>query len=322
MSTPDRAQELQDCRLCGWRCGVNRVEGETGVCGLGLPRVASTTLHPAPPASFTVFMAGCNFCCLFCQNWTISTYPATGHCAPRRMEPSRLATKAVEKLESAAAKRMRADRIFFSGGSPGPSFPYIEETVAQARRQKPGLKVNYDANGFLAPPVFERMLEMTTSVTFDIRAVDDDVHREMTGAPVGPVLRNARTVARHPGKLWEFRVLVVPGFNVDEIPRISGFIADLDPSLPVCFLAFRPNFWLEELRGATRREMEQAVQTARSCGLKNVSWSGRPGLAGQSPGDIIPDSLQLPCPRRPRRCGACPDLSECPVRRHTPRRHQ
>ena len=63
--------DLKNCTLCEHRCEVNRLVSETGVCRMTLPEVASATLHPAPPESFTVFMAGCNFKCLNCQNWTI-----------------------------------------------------------------------------------------------------------------------------------------------------------------------------------------------------------------------------------------------------------
>ena len=48
--------ELENCCLCEWRCGVNRFNGEKGVCRLGKPEIASTQLHPAPPQSYTVFL--------------------------------------------------------------------------------------------------------------------------------------------------------------------------------------------------------------------------------------------------------------------------
>jgi len=66
------------CVLCEWRCGVDRLAGELGVCRLGLPEVAACMLHPAPPSSWTVFLAGCNFRCLYCDNWDIAHYPDTG----------------------------------------------------------------------------------------------------------------------------------------------------------------------------------------------------------------------------------------------------
>ena len=320
MACQDWLEELEECRLCAWNCGVNRLAGQKGVCGLGLPRIAHATLHPAPPASYTIFMAGCNFRCLFCQNWTISTYPAQDICQAEESDPEQVALEALEHLSSPYASLMSADRIFFSGGSPTPSFPFVEAVVQAARTRDSRVKVNYDTNGFMTQHTFERMIALADSVTFDIRAVSDDVHRAMTGAPSGPVLQNARRMARHPEKLWEFRLLVVPGFNVDEIPNICSFIAELNPELPVCFLAFRPNFYLEELRGATVREMEEAARTARACGLRNVTWSGRPGIRGEPAGPDLAHMIPLPCPRRPRTCGGCNLLPRCPISLYRPRR--
>ena len=46
---------------------------------------------------------------------------------------------------------------------------------------------------------FERVLAFATSVTFDIKACDDEVHHALTGASVAPVLRNAELIGReHP----------------------------------------------------------------------------------------------------------------------------
>ena len=70
---------LSHCTLCAHRCGVNRLAGQTGVCRMTLPGVASATQHPAPSASYTVFMAGCNYKCLSCQNWTLAQLPDNGY---------------------------------------------------------------------------------------------------------------------------------------------------------------------------------------------------------------------------------------------------
>lgn len=39
-------------------------------------------------------------------------------------------------------------------------------------------------------------------------------------------------------------ILVIPEINVEEIGPLCRFIADIDGQLPVCFLAFRPNYVL------------------------------------------------------------------------------
>jgi putative pyruvate formate lyase activating enzyme len=71
---------LEHCTVCPRRCGVNRLKGEQGFCGVGdKPKVASFNVHPGeePPisgsrGSGTIFFSGCNLRCRYCQNFPIS----------------------------------------------------------------------------------------------------------------------------------------------------------------------------------------------------------------------------------------------------------
>ena len=321
---------LTNCHLCEWHCGVNRTKGELGVCRIGMPQVASRMLHPAPPESYTIFMAGCNFRCLHCQNWDIAHYPDTGARIDGEVAAAELARESIDAMRSTYGRLMSADRLFFSGGSATCSLPFVEAVVAEARKIDPSAKVNYDTNGFLTEQSLERVLDFTTSITFDIRAIHDDVHRAMTGAPVAPVLRNAAVVARDKEKLWEFRILVVPGINEAEVEPICRFLADIDSTLPVCFLAFRPNFVLARHMGAPLSVMERAVETAHRCGLSNASWSGRPGISGSvieernaryeraGAGLAGAYAERSGCVTHPRDCGACAQTHCCPVKGYLP----
>lgn len=329
MTYPQWMEELRACHLCEWRCGVDRTEGEHGVCRVGQPRVASCSLHPAPPESYTVFMAGCNFACLHCQNYDIS-HGACPQGSDR--DPAELAAEGIRALHSPLGHIMRADRLFFSGGESTCSLPYIERIVAEARRQDPHLKINFDTNGFATIESFERILAMATSITFDIRAIDDELHRAMTGAPVAPVLRNAAALAARAPQLWEYRVLVVPEINSDEIESICAFVADLDRTLPVAFLAFRPNFVLEWHPGSKAALLDHAVTVARDCGLSDVTWHGHADLSGMitkerhhtysSPGAQVAGAyaVAVGCATHPRDCGCCDLTQECPVKTYLPRR--
>lgn len=78
---------LEDpCTLCPRRCGAHRHAGEVGFCGLGSrPRLARACHHRGeePPLSGTrgagtLFFAGCNLGCRFCQNHQISRDPGAG----------------------------------------------------------------------------------------------------------------------------------------------------------------------------------------------------------------------------------------------------
>ncbi|HOM99249.1 MAG TPA: radical SAM protein [Acidobacteriota bacterium] len=74
------AELLVECRLCPRACGVRRLQGEAGKCGVGrMAKVSSWFPHHGEEAclrgwkgSGTLFFAGCNLKCVFCQNYEIS----------------------------------------------------------------------------------------------------------------------------------------------------------------------------------------------------------------------------------------------------------
>jgi len=71
---------MSHCVLCPRKCQVNRNEGQTGFCGIAcLPVVSSVGPHFGEESilvgaggSGTIFFAGCNLGCIFCQNFEIS----------------------------------------------------------------------------------------------------------------------------------------------------------------------------------------------------------------------------------------------------------
>jgi len=73
-------KRLNACTLCPRQCGVNRLEGETGVCKTGQQAVVSSfnahfgeeTPLVGRNGSGTVFFTHCNLLCNFCQNFSIS----------------------------------------------------------------------------------------------------------------------------------------------------------------------------------------------------------------------------------------------------------
>lgn len=76
-----RARELlRSCRVCPRSCGINRLEGEVGVCKAPRQAMASSSgphFGEEPPlvgrfGSGTIFFAHCNLKCVFCQNYDIS----------------------------------------------------------------------------------------------------------------------------------------------------------------------------------------------------------------------------------------------------------
>ncbi len=71
---------LESCELCPRACKVNRLNGEKGFCGIGARAIISSAgPHHGEESvlvdnggSGTIFFAGCNLGCVFCQNYDIS----------------------------------------------------------------------------------------------------------------------------------------------------------------------------------------------------------------------------------------------------------
>jgi pyruvate formate lyase activating enzyme len=328
--------DLRSCELCEHACRANRLEGETGVCRVTLPLVASANLHLAAPASYTVFTAGCNFKCLHCQSWTASQYPDNGYSQVSYREPRELAEECVYWLESFPAKVIGADRISFSGGEPTVCLPYVVRVVHEARKIKPDMKVNFDTNGYMTDKSLETVLSFATSITYDLKAYRDEVHRALTGVSSEPILRNAEFIGRHArDRLWEFRIVVIPDITEDEITPLTSFVASIDPSLPVCFIAFRPNFVLENHQGTKKKLLQKCVTIARDSGLENVYRSGNPNIPGRNTHleRGVTDAYSLGsaqlsgsyalsagCQTHPRGCSTCTSNQTCRIKRYVPTR--
>ncbi|MBW2028078.1 MAG: radical SAM protein [Deltaproteobacteria bacterium] len=76
----DALSLMKACSVCPRDCGVDRLEGEMGVCSTGRrARVASYNSHFGEESplvgrhgSGTIFISSCNLLCGFCQNYEIS----------------------------------------------------------------------------------------------------------------------------------------------------------------------------------------------------------------------------------------------------------
>jgi len=73
-------QELEDCRACPRRCGVNRMAGKWAACktgrhavvGSAFPHFGEEDCLRGWNGSGTIFFSHCNLRCVFCQNFSIS----------------------------------------------------------------------------------------------------------------------------------------------------------------------------------------------------------------------------------------------------------
>ena len=321
--------DLESCSLCEWRCGVDRLQGERGVCRVGRAEVAAT-MCSGTLASYIVTLTGCCYRCLHCNAYRISQYPDPGWQYAGHVPAAVLVANARERIVAYRGPRIRM--IGFTGGDPIIHLPYIEEVAAEVERQGLDLSIGISTGGFGTLEAMERIVDLCRTITLEIKAFSDPVHRALTGAPVAPVLRNAEYLA-HEGRdrIRVFRTVVIPGMTDREVGDIAAFIATLDPGVPYRLIGFRPNNVLYYHPGPPKEQMERLCAVCRDAGLLDVAWSGYYPEA--VPDGIVDVADRLApayeedpaaaltaayaaacgCPTHPRDCGGCSLRDRCPA---------
>jgi len=235
------------CQLCPHACVIP--EGGHGLCrvrfnkggALSLPfhgRLSAVAVDPVEkkplyhyhPGSLilSVGFVGCNLRCKFCQNWHISQ---TTEIETRYVEPADVVTM---------AKDRGSFGIAYTYSEPLVHLEWVLETAALARAA--GLKNVLVSNGFVTEQAGDDALALVDAANIDLKAWSSSFYRTETGGDVEEV---KRFIARAAGKIHiEVTTLVIPGKNdsTDEIGSISGFLASIDPSIPLHLSAYHPDF--------------------------------------------------------------------------------
>ncbi len=114
-------KEMESCNLCEYKCGINRYN-EKGVCNTGKASIAAHFMHYGEESilvpSYTIFFSGCNFRCIYCQNWDISQRHVGLYIEPETM------ARFIERAYERGAKNVN-----WVGGEPTPNIPYIMEVL-------------------------------------------------------------------------------------------------------------------------------------------------------------------------------------------------
>ncbi len=173
-----------------------------------------------PGVRFLVFMSGCPFRCRYCHN------PDTWANPP--------AFEATVDEVLARAERYRAywgadGGITVSGGEPMLQAAFVADLFEQAHAC--GINTCLDTAAACFDendPEIVRLLAATDTVLLDIKHLDDDAHRDLTGHANAPVLTCAQYLAKHNRPVW-IRHVLVPGLTdgEDHLTRLGAFIRSL-----------------------------------------------------------------------------------------------
>lgn len=136
--------------------------------------------------------------------------------------------------------RLLQDRKFFKMGggvtiSGGECLSQPKFTLAVLKRLKEeGINTAVDTTGFCKWEIIESVLPYTDLFLYDLKHMDSEKHRAVTGVPSDIIKENCRKIAEHGGKM-QIRIPVIPMFNHDEenIRATAEFCRELGDAVTV-----------------------------------------------------------------------------------------
>ncbi|MHC4185526.1 MAG: radical SAM protein [Planctomycetota bacterium] len=275
-------QGMNPCTPCPRQCKVERSKGEIGFCGIGdIPVVSSVGPHYGEESvlvgsggSGTIFFAGCNLGCIFCQNFDISH--------------GRSGTQVtVEQLVRAMLDLQRYGCSNINFVTPTHVIAPIAAAIESARSNGLLVPTVYNTGGYDSVETLKLLEGLIDIYMPDMKYSDSAAAKELSAAPDYPEINRAavREMHRQVGDLrlekglaargLLIRHLVLPN-NLAGSFAVMDFLADqisvntvvnvMDQYRP-CYKAFEHS---KINRRPTREEFATAQEYAVKKGLRVI----------------------------------------------------
>ncbi|MDB4583944.1 AmmeMemoRadiSam system radical SAM enzyme [Draconibacterium sp.] len=269
------------CDLCAHRCMIH--PGKSGICkvreNIGgklytkvygraiaqhIDPVEKKPLYHFYPGSkaYSFATPGCNFHCLFCQNWDISQVT--------RQDLLELGQKITPEQIVRNAKQTDCKSIAHTYTEPTIFFEYSYDVACLAH--KAGLKNIYVSNGYMTYEMLEMIRPYLDAVNIDLKAFRDETYRRIIGGRLQPVLDTLKKI-KQMGIWLEVTSLIIPGINdsPEEMRDMANFVAkELGEDVPWHISRFFPAWKMKEIPATPLKKLQLAEATGFEVGLKYV----------------------------------------------------
>ena len=286
-SHPKLVQKLQKglvrCLACSHKCVI--APNKTGICGIRANKDGQLYLLPygkgfmhidpmekKPLYHFypgelilSIGTIGCNFKCLFCQNYDISQIQHYVEVEKFLKHLQDLPPQKIVKI----AQEQELKFIAYTYNEPTVYFEYTHDTAKLA--QKHGIKNVYVSNGYQSAESRQLLAKVLDAINIDLKGFDEKTYIKLFGGKLQPVLDNIKFF--HDAGVWlEVTTLVIPGHNDsdDELTKIAEFLADIDVNIPWHISRFFPSYKMLNTPVTPLETLVRAYKIGKRAGLNYV----------------------------------------------------
>lgn len=276
--------QLKECRLCPRECGVNRLQGEKGICQGGAKAMVATSYpHFGEErvlvgnfGSGTIFFSNCNLRCVFCINAEISQQGVGRPVSCRTLADQMIG------LQKRGCKNINLV-------TPTHYVPQIVEAVQIASRKGLKIPLVYNTSAYEKVETLRLLRGIVDIYMPDLKFINEEKSaRYSSGArdygkcATGAIKEMFQQVGNlvigkgdHALKGLIIRHLVMPNNQSDTHLVVKWIASNLPHSTYLNLMAqYRPAFkafsYPKISRRLIRDEFQKAIQQARSAGLINL----------------------------------------------------
>ena len=148
--------------------------------------------------------------CTLCGTCLEACPPAARHLAGREMDVNEVLA---EVLRDRVFYEESGGGVTFSGGEPLLQHAFLREALAACRSN--GLHTAVDTSGYAPRAHLLELAPLVDLFLYDLKLMDPERHRQLTGIPNEPILENLRALGAVHRDI-RVRIPVIPGVNDDE----------------------------------------------------------------------------------------------------------
>lgn len=208
-------------------------------------------VKPGQPI-FSIGSTGCNFKCVFCQNWEISQ----GHGATTTMTPEQVTDQALQTGCCGVA---------YTYNEPIINIEYILDCVQVVKAQ--GLINVMVSNGYINSKPLEALLPWIDAWNIDLKSMSDSFYREVCGGQVKPVKKTIEQIAAAAHLEVTHLMVTDPRHTRAHTEKLIDWLAGVSTNIPLHLSRYFPQY--QYTAEATSAEVMQA---AFEYGQEKMKW--------------------------------------------------
>lgn len=187
------------------------------------------TVHDGPGIRLTVFFQGCPLACWWCHNpECIRDFHSHDHSGSEEFTEKKLLKEIKKELvfmdESGGG-------VTFSGGEPLWQPDFLKNMLLACREEE--IHTAVDTSGLASQKVLKSIMDLPNLFLFDLKIINDNLHRKYTGVSNQVILRNLK-ILNETNQSVIIRIPLVPGITDTEenINDIRSLLAEM-PNLRI-----------------------------------------------------------------------------------------